>query len=121
LREGEVARAAEKVLLCVRKRFGWKWDGFVKYAPNHHPDRRFNHASRQTPFRFLRPDRFRRACGVRDRLLRRDDGIGRSRRPYRRDGVAATDLAGNPRVFGRAIDVGCYELQKNPGMLLIVR
>ena len=35
--------------------------------------------------------------------------------------VAATDLAGNQRVFGRAIDVGCYELQKNPGMLLIVR
>ena len=34
---------------------------------------------------------------------------------------AATDLAGNQRVFGRAIDVGCYELQKNPGILLIVR
>lgn len=31
------------------------------------------------------------------------------------------DLAGNPRVFGRAIDVGCYEAQRLPGGVFIIR
>ena len=31
-----------------------------------------------------------------------------------------TDLAGNPRVVGKAVDIGCYE-GKAAGMLLIVR
>lgn len=35
--------------------------------------------------------------------------------------VAAVDLAGNKRVFGKAIDIGCYEVQRNPGFLLMIR
>lgn len=31
------------------------------------------------------------------------------------------DLAGNPRVFGKAIDIGCYEVQKNNGLTIIIR
>ena len=30
------------------------------------------------------------------------------------------DLAGNPRVFGKGIDIGCYECQRRPGASLIV-
>ncbi len=33
----------------------------------------------------------------------------------------AKDLAGLPRVMGKAIDVGCYECQKTKGFLLLVR
>ncbi len=39
------------------------------------------------------------------------------------DGLAllpAVDLAGNPRVSGKAIDVGCYECQKRPGIAVLV-
>ena len=32
-----------------------------------------------------------------------------------------TDLAGNPRVFGKAIDVGCYECQRNAGLVVLVQ
>ena len=35
-------------------------------------------------------------------------------------GISETDLAGGPRVVGKAIDIGCYE-GKAAGMLLIVR
>ena len=31
------------------------------------------------------------------------------------------DLAGKPRVFGKAIDIGCYEVQKNNGLTIIIR
>lgn len=31
------------------------------------------------------------------------------------------DLAGNDRVFGKAIDIGCYEVQKNNGLTIIIR
>lgn len=34
------------------------------------------------------------------------------------DGV---DLAGNPRVHGREIDIGCYECQTAPGLTIFVR
>lgn len=33
--------------------------------------------------------------------------------------LPAVDLAGNPRVFGRGIDIGCYECQKKPGFAVI--
>ena len=32
----------------------------------------------------------------------------------------SVDLAGNPRVFGKGIDIGCYECQRKPGASLIV-
>lgn len=35
--------------------------------------------------------------------------------------LPAVDLAGKPRVFGRAIDIGCYECQRKPGVALILR
>ena len=35
--------------------------------------------------------------------------------------VPAYDLAGNPRVFGKAIDIGCYECQRKPGVVIVVR
>ena len=35
--------------------------------------------------------------------------------------VAEVDLAGKPRVFGKAIDIGCYETQSLPGFKLIIR
>ena len=35
--------------------------------------------------------------------------------------LPSVDLAGNPRVFGRAIDIGCYECQVRPGLAVIVR
>ena len=35
--------------------------------------------------------------------------------------AADVDLAGNPRVFGKAIDVGCYEAQRSPGGIFIIR
>ncbi len=35
--------------------------------------------------------------------------------------AAAVDLAGNKRIFGKAIDIGCYEVQRNPGFLLMIR
>lgn len=31
----------------------------------------------------------------------------------------SVDLAGQPRIFGRAPDIGCYEVQRNPGCLVI--
>ena len=33
----------------------------------------------------------------------------------------ATDLDGNPRVVGKAPDIGCYECQTSPGLILILR
>ena len=35
--------------------------------------------------------------------------------------LPAVDLAGSPRVFGKAIDIGCYECQVRPGLAVIVR
>ena len=34
--------------------------------------------------------------------------------------LPAVDLAGNPRVFGKGIDIGCYECQRKPGAALVV-
>ena len=36
------------------------------------------------------------------------------------EGMAAVDLAGKPRKVGKCIDIGCYESQSTP-MLIIVR
>ena len=33
----------------------------------------------------------------------------------------ATDLDGNPRLFGKAPDIGCYECQYGPGLILIFK
>lgn len=35
--------------------------------------------------------------------------------------LPSVDLAGNPRVFGKAIDVGCYECQRNTGLVVLVQ
>ncbi len=35
--------------------------------------------------------------------------------------ASAVDLAGAPRVYGKAIDIGCYECQHDPATILIVR
>ncbi len=35
--------------------------------------------------------------------------------------IATVDLAGKPRVFGKAIDIGCYETQSLPGLKIIIR
>ena len=35
--------------------------------------------------------------------------------------VAAVDLAGNPRIFGKAIDIGCYEVQRDSGFIVRIR
>ena len=37
------------------------------------------------------------------------------------DGMASVDLAGNPRKFGKRVDIGCYECQKKPGFYIHVR
>ncbi len=37
------------------------------------------------------------------------------------DFSGATDLIGNPRLFGRAVDLGCYELQQGPATVLELR
>ena len=34
--------------------------------------------------------------------------------------LPAVDLAGNPRVFGKGIDIGCYECQRKPGAAIVV-
>ena len=31
------------------------------------------------------------------------------------------DLAGKPRVFGKAIDIGCYESQMKGGFSIVIR
>ena len=36
------------------------------------------------------------------------------------DNVPATDLAGRPRVVGKAIDIGCYE-GNAAGLMLLIR
>jgi len=35
--------------------------------------------------------------------------------------LPAVDLAGNPRVFGRAIDIGCYECQRKFGFSVLIK
>ena len=37
------------------------------------------------------------------------------------EGMASVDLAGNPRNFGKGVDIGCYECQKVPGFFIFVR
>lgn len=39
------------------------------------------------------------------------------------DGISETDkdLAGNPRIFGKHVDIGCYESQRAAGLMLIVK
>jgi hypothetical protein len=34
--------------------------------------------------------------------------------------LPSIDLAGNPRIFGKAIDVGCYECQTHPRLIIVV-
>jgi hypothetical protein len=34
--------------------------------------------------------------------------------------LPSVDLAGNPRVFGKGIDIGCYECQRKPGAAIVV-
>ena len=33
----------------------------------------------------------------------------------------AKDLDGNPRRFGRRVDIGCFELQDGPGLVIILK
>jgi hypothetical protein len=35
--------------------------------------------------------------------------------------AAAVDLAGEPRLFGKSIDMGCFELQSGAGTILFMR
>ena len=35
--------------------------------------------------------------------------------------LPSVDLAGKPRIFGKAIDVGCYECQTLPRTIMIVK
>nr|MCR5838408.1 hypothetical protein [Kiritimatiellia bacterium] len=35
--------------------------------------------------------------------------------------ASLVDLGGNPRVVGKHIDVGCYECQSVPGLMIFVR
>ena len=37
------------------------------------------------------------------------------------DGMASVDLAGNRRKFGKRVDIGCYECQKEKGFFIYVR
>ena len=37
------------------------------------------------------------------------------------DGMAAVDLAGKKRKFGKGVDIGCYECQKEKGFFIFVR
>ena len=37
------------------------------------------------------------------------------------EGMASVDLAGNPRNFGKGVDIGCYECQKEKGFFIFVR
>ena len=37
------------------------------------------------------------------------------------DGMASVDLAGNRRKFGKGVDIGCYECQKEKGFFIFVR
>ena len=36
-------------------------------------------------------------------------------------GISEFDIAGNPRKFGKGVDIGCYECQKSPGFYIFVR
>ena len=36
-------------------------------------------------------------------------------------GISTTDLAGNPRLFNKHVDIGCYESQRVAGLMMIVR
>ena len=35
--------------------------------------------------------------------------------------LPSVDLAGNPRVFGKGIDIGCYESQRKFGFSLLIK
>ena len=35
--------------------------------------------------------------------------------------AVSVDLAGNPRVYGKAIDIGCYESQMQGGLAIVIR
>ncbi len=37
------------------------------------------------------------------------------------EGMASVDLAGNPRKFGKGVDIGCYECQREKGFFIVVR
>jgi len=52
-----------------------------------------------------------------------DRTTARSHGEILEDGVddSASELAGEVRLFGRGIDVGCYECQHGAGSMLIMR
>lgn len=37
------------------------------------------------------------------------------------EGMASVDLAGNPRKFGKGVDIGCYECQREKGFFILLR
>ena len=49
------------------------------------------------------------------------DAIRAGCRGSRLSDAPAVDLAGNPRVVGRRVDIGCYQCQKMPGLMIRMR
>ncbi len=62
--------------------------------------------------------RFRNAAGGDYTLMSKSPCVGKGA-AY--DFTGVTDLAGNPRLFGPAVDIGCYELPRGLGSVLQLR
>ena len=67
---------------------------------------------------FAADPRFRNAAGGDYTLMSKSPCVGKGA-AY--DFTGATDLLGNPRLFGPGVDLGCYELQQGLGSVLMVR